>query len=99
LGKDALAKVKARGRAARSWASRWSAEASRATAIPLLDGDGQADRHLHERQPLAHHGQEHRPRLRARRDGAVGTKLSSSDCRGKAIEAVVVKTPFYKRTR
>jgi aminomethyltransferase len=27
---------------------------------------------------------------------AVGTEISV-DCRGKAIDAVVVKTPFYKR--
>jgi aminomethyltransferase len=28
---------------------------------------------------------------------AIGTPLKV-DCRGKAIDAVVVKTPFYKRT-
>jgi aminomethyltransferase len=29
---------------------------------------------------------------------AIGTTIAV-DCRGKAIEAVVVETPFYKRSR
>jgi aminomethyltransferase len=44
----------------------------------------------------AHGRQEHRPRLRALALATIGTELVV-DCRGRKADAVVVKTPFYKR--
>jgi hypothetical protein len=51
------------------------AEASRATATRCSTARAARRRRVHQRQPLAHHRQEHRPRLRARPMATVGTKL------------------------
>jgi aminomethyltransferase len=61
---------------------------------PLRDVDGAKS--ASARAAARPHGwQEHRPRLFAAAMSAVGTRFLV-DCRGKNVEAVVVKTPFYK---
>ncbi len=80
-----------------SWSvSRWSAAASRATAIPARAARGAGRRH--RREPIRRPSARPSASLYCRpRRGAIGTEFDV-DIRGRDARARVIATPFYKRT-
>jgi aminomethyltransferase len=97
VGKDALAKVKAEGPSRKIVGFEMVGRGIARHGYPLLDGDGKTIGVCTSGSPSPTTGKSIGLGYVPAAMATIGTKLFV-DCRGKAIEAVVARTPFYKRT-
>ena len=96
VGKAALARVKAEGPARKIVGFEMTGRGIARHGYPLLDAGGKPVGVCTSGSPGPTVGKNIGLGYVPSAMAELGTKLSV-DCRGKAVEAVVVKTPFYKR--
>ena len=96
VGREAIAKVKAEGPSRKLVGIEMTGRGIARHGYPILDSEGKVVGHCTSGSPAPTVGKNVALGYVPASMADVGTKLLI-DCRGRNIEAVVAKTPFYKR--